>query len=107
MMRMPAAADKRCKNRRRRSFMACPLGRVRISFRRGDNAMAGSDPFQTLSSFRFDVSGANHLPPLLCFFGDELAKIRGRARKYCSPHGSGEPLGQSRVSETIINFFVE
>jgi hypothetical protein len=60
----------------------------------------------TAASVCLDIGRPNHLAPLLDFVGDELAKVRGRARKRCAPQ-IGHPRLQLGIGEARIDLIVQ
>src|SRR5262245_52615962 len=61
---------------------------------------------ETAASFRLDVSGPDHLAPLLGFLGDELGEVGGRADKRCASE-VGEPGLEFGIGEAGVNCLVE
>src|SRR5712672_2389530 len=47
-------------------------------------------------SLRFDTGSSDHLAPLLGFFSDQFAEIRGRSRKHSTPQ-------LSKVNDRAVN----
>src|SRR6266478_5436683 len=58
------------------------------------------------ASVRLDVEGPDDVAPLLRFVGDELAEVRGRARKHRAAQ-AGKPCLELGVGEARVNFLVE
>src|SRR5262245_17139028 len=60
----------------------------------------------TAASFRLDVSGPDHLGPLLGVVGDELPELGRRADKRCASK-IGKPRRKLGIDEADVDLFVE
>src|SRR5262245_66333966 len=58
------------------------------------------------ASLRLDVEGPDHVAPLLRFVGDELAKVGGRADKWCDAQISKTRLDLG-IGKTHVDIFIE
>src|SRR5262245_36202336 len=56
--------------------------------------------------FRLDISGPDHLGPLLGFFGDELSEVGGRATEHCASK-IDKPRLDLGIGERRVEFLVE
>jgi hypothetical protein len=59
----------------------------------------------TAASVCLDIGRPNHLAPLLDFVGDELAKVRGRARKRCAPQSAIRAFSLGSARPALISLF--
>src|SRR5262245_3129469 len=61
---------------------------------------------ETAASFRLDVSGPDHLAPLLGFLGDELGEVGGREREHLATE-IGKPRLDFRIGEAGVDLRIE
>src|SRR5436853_4809336 len=64
------------------------------------------DVMERAASARLDIGRADHLAPLFCFVGNELAKVGGQTREHRAAQVSKARL-HLWISETLVYLYIE